>query len=81
MLKDWMYNFFYEFYENEECYIEELYDLIGWIEEVKIFLCYNVNKVLMNLGMDLFFLDIVNDVNLIVMNGILIGISNYDFFL
>lgn len=75
-----MYNLFYELYENEECYIEELYDDLGWIEEVKIFLCYNVNKVLMNLGMDFLFVDIVNDVNLIVMNGILIGISNYDFF-
>lgn len=51
-LKDWMYNLLYELYENEERYTEELYDDLGWTEEVKTFLRYNANKALMNLGMD-----------------------------
>jgi ribonucleoside-diphosphate reductase beta chain len=49
-LKDWMYNLLYELYENEERYTEELYDDLGWTEEVKTFLRYNANKALMNLG-------------------------------
>ncbi len=68
-LKDWMYNLLYELYENEERYTEELYDPIGWTEEVKTFLRYNANKALMNLGMDPLFPDTANDVNPIVMNG------------
>lgn len=62
-LKDWMYNLLYELYENEERYTEELYDPIGWTEEVKTFLRYNANKALMNLGMDPLFPDTANDVN------------------
>ena len=79
-LKDWMYNLLYELYENEERYTEELYDDLGWTEEVKTFLRYNANKALMNLGMDSLFADTANDVNPIVMNGISTGTSNHDFF-
>ena len=32
-----MYNLLYELYENEERYTEELYDDLGWTEEVKPF--------------------------------------------
>ena len=70
----------YELYENEERYTEELYDDLGWTEEVKTFLRYNANKALMNLGMDPLFADTANDVNPIVMNGISTGTSNHDFF-
>ena len=79
-LKDWMYDLLYELYENEERYTEELYDEIGWTEEVKTFLRYNANKALMNLGQDPLFPDTANDVNPIVMNGISTGTSNHDFF-
>lgn len=79
-LKDWMYDLLYELYENEERYTEELYDEIGWTEEVKTFLRYNANKALMNLGMDPLFPDTADDVNPIVMNGISTGTSNHDFF-
>ena len=40
----------FELYENEEEYTEDLYDPVGWTEDVKIFLRYNANKALMNLG-------------------------------
>lgn len=79
-MKDWMYNLLYELYENEERYTEQLYDELGWTEEVKTFLRYNANKALMNLGMDPLFADTANDVNPIVMNGISTGTSNHDFF-
>ncbi|SJZ43489.1 ribonucleoside-diphosphate reductase beta chain [Pilibacter termitis] len=79
-LKDWMYDLLYTLYENEERYTEELYDGVGWSEEVKTFLRYNANKALMNLGQDPLFPDTANDVNPIVMNGISTGTSNHDFF-
>ena len=79
-LKAWTYDLLYELYENEERYTEELYDEIGWTEEVKTFLCYNANKALMNLGLDPLFPDSADDVNPIIMNGISTGTSNHDFF-
>lgn len=75
-----MYNLLYELYENEERYTEELYNEIGWTEEVKTFLRYNANKALMNLGQSPLFPDTDKDVNPIVMNGISTGTSNHDFF-
>ena len=79
-LKAWTYDLLYELYENEEKYTEELYDEIGWTEEVKTFLRYNANKALMNLGLDLLFPENAEDVNPIIMNGISTGTSNHDFF-
>lgn len=40
----------YELYENETQYTEDLYDELGWTEDVKRFLRYNANKALNNLG-------------------------------
>lgn len=79
-MEDWMYNLLYELYENEEKYAELLYDDLGWTEEVKVFLRYNANKALMNLGLNPLFPDTANDVNPIIMNGISTGTSNHDFF-
>ena len=79
-LKAWVYDLLYELYENEEKYTEELYDEIGWTEEVKTFLRYNANKALMNLGLDPLFPESAEDVNPIIMNGISTGTSNHDFF-
>ena len=79
-LKAWTYDLLYELYENEEKYTEELYDEIGWTEEVKTFLRYNANKALMNLGLDPLFPESAEDVNPIIMNGISTGTSNHDFF-
>ncbi|MFV0556157.1 MAG: class 1b ribonucleoside-diphosphate reductase subunit beta [Lactovum sp.] len=79
-LKEWMYDLLYTLYQNEEKYTELLYDDQGWTEEVKIFLRYNANKALMNLGQNPLFPDTADDVNPIVMNGISTGTSNHDFF-
>ncbi len=79
-ITNWAYDLLFELYENEEKYTELLYDKIGWTEEVKVFLRYNANKALMNLGMDPLFPDTANDVNPIIMNGISTGTSNHDFF-
>ncbi|KRM10999.1 class 1b ribonucleoside-diphosphate reductase subunit beta [Paucilactobacillus suebicus] len=79
-MKDWMYNFLYELYDNEEKYTHILYDQVGWTEEVLTFIRYNANKALMNLGQDPLFPDTSADVNPIVMNGISTSTANHDFF-
>ncbi|GAY72634.1 class 1b ribonucleoside-diphosphate reductase subunit beta [Lentilactobacillus kosonis] len=79
-LKDWMYNFLYELYSNEENYTHILYDQTGWTDEVLTFIRYNANKALMNLGQDPLFPDTAADVNPVVMNGISTSTANHDFF-
>ena len=48
--KDWVFELVFELYENETQYTEDLYDALGWTEDVKRFLRYNANKALNNLG-------------------------------
>lgn len=79
-LQGWIYELLYKLYENEVKYTELLYDTVGWTEEVKVYLRYNGNKALMNLGMASLFPDTAEDVNPIVMNGMSAGTSNHDFF-
>lgn len=79
-MKEWTYDLLYDLYANEEKYTEMLYDDIGWTEDVKVFLRYNANKALQNLGFDPLFPDTAEDVNPVVMNGISTGTSNHDFF-
>ncbi|MCI1891563.1 MAG: class 1b ribonucleoside-diphosphate reductase subunit beta [Schleiferilactobacillus harbinensis] len=79
-LRDWMYDLLYELASNEENYTETLYGEIGWVDEVKVFLHYNANKALMNLGQEPLYPEAADDVNPIVMNGISTGTSNHDFF-
>ncbi|MDK8845853.1 class 1b ribonucleoside-diphosphate reductase subunit beta [Corynebacterium sp. MSK297] len=49
-LKNYTFELLYELYENEMQYTEDLYDELGWTEDVKRFLRYNANKALNNLG-------------------------------
>lgn len=79
-LKNWTYELLFTLYQNEVKYAEYLYDEIGWTERVKVFLRYNANKALQNLGFDPLFPDTANDVDPVIMNGISTGTSNHDFF-
>ncbi|GIN40812.1 MULTISPECIES: class 1b ribonucleoside-diphosphate reductase subunit beta [Heyndrickxia] len=79
-IKSWTYSLLYQLYENEVKYTEALYDEVGWTEDVKVFLRYNANKALMNLGLSPLFPDSADDVNPIVMNGLSTGTTNHDFF-
>lgn len=79
-LKFEIVNLLYDLYQNEEKYTHELYDELGWTEDVGIFLRYNANKALMNLGFEPLFEETVTDVNPVVMNGISTSTSNHDFF-
>ncbi len=79
-LKSWMYDLLYELYANEEKYTHLLYDQTGWTNDVLVFIRYNANKALMNLGQDPLFPDTAEDVNPVVMNGISTSTANHDFF-
>jgi ribonucleoside-diphosphate reductase beta chain len=79
-LKGWIYTYLYQLYENEVKYTEYLYDEVGWTEDVKVFLRYNANKALMNMGISPLFPDTADDVNPIVLNGLSTGTTNHDFF-
>ena len=59
---------------------QELYDELGYTEDVKQFLKYNADRALMNLGLDTIFEVSREDVNPLVMNGLSTETSNHDFF-
>lgn len=54
-MKDFAFSLLYELYEIESKYTESLYDGVGLTEDVKMFLHYNANKALMNLGYEALF--------------------------
>ncbi|MDU0479821.1 class 1b ribonucleoside-diphosphate reductase subunit beta [Staphylococcus chromogenes] len=49
-MKEHTFELVFELYDNETQYTEDLYDTLGWTEDVKKFLRYNANKALNNLG-------------------------------
>ena len=51
-LKEYTFDLVYDLYDNEIDYTEDLYDELGWTEDVKRFLRYNANKALTNLGFE-----------------------------
>lgn len=79
-IENWTYNLLKDLYANEVRYTEDLYDEVGYSEDVKQFLKYNADKALMNLGFETIFEVGRDDVNPIVMNGISTETANHDFF-
>ncbi len=80
-IRDWMYALLFDLMDNEMKYTEDLYDQVGWTNEVKTFVKYNANKALQNLGFEAFFPDSsAEDINPIVMNGLSTNTTNHDFF-
>lgn len=77
-LKVWAYDLLLDLYENEMKYTEELYAENGLSGEVKKYVRYNANKALMNVGFDTMFED--EEIDPIVMNGIQVGGTTFDFF-
>ncbi|WP_295627359.1 class 1b ribonucleoside-diphosphate reductase subunit beta [uncultured Corynebacterium sp.] len=49
-LKEYTFDLLLDLYDNEIQYTEDMYDELGWTEDVKRFLRYNANKALNNLG-------------------------------
>lgn len=48
--QDYAVELLLELYENELKYTQDIYDDLGWTEDVKAFLRYNANKAMNNLG-------------------------------
>ena len=72
-----------DLYENEVKYTEDLYYSVGLESEVKSFLCLNLNKTLMHLGMAPFFSDEECQVNPAVKTAVEASeqsLATHDFF-
>ncbi|WP_435945979.1 class 1b ribonucleoside-diphosphate reductase subunit beta [Dryocola sp. BD586] len=70
-----------DLFDNEVAYSEALYGGVGWVEEVKAFLCYNANKALMNLGYGALFPAEMAQVNPAILAALSPNADeNHDFF-
>ena len=80
-MKDFTYTLLMELYDIETKYTEQLYDGVGLTEEVKVFLHYNVNKALMNLGFEPLFPPDICKVNPAILSALSPNADeNHDFF-
>lgn len=77
-IQEWTYDLLMELYNNEVEYTQDLYDGVGLTEDVKVFLRYNANKALQNLGFDALFP--YETVNPVILNQISGGSETHDFF-
>ncbi|MEE1618103.1 class 1b ribonucleoside-diphosphate reductase subunit beta [Brachybacterium sp. J144] len=80
-LKEYTFDLLSDLYDNEEEYTEDLYDPVGWTEDVKTFLRYNANKALMNLGYEALFPAESTEVNPAILASLSPNADeNHDFF-
>ena len=80
-IKEQAFDLIQDLYDNEIRYTEELYDDVGWSEDVKKFLHYNANKALMNLGYEALFPASMADVNPAILSALSPNADeNHDFF-
>ena len=79
-LKDYAFGLMFELYGIENQYTEELYDELGLTEDVKVFLHYNANKALQNLGFEALFPPEVSEVNPAILAALSPDSENHDFF-
>lgn len=80
-IKEYAVSLLLELYDNEVKYTESLYDGVGLTEDVKIFLHYNANKAMMNLGLDPLFPEETAQVNPAILSSLSPNADeNHDFF-
>lgn len=80
-LSDFTHSLLLDLYDNELDYTQELYDEVGWTEDVKHFLRYNANKALMNLGYEAMFSNNETQVDPTVMTALTPNSGEtHDFF-
>lgn len=78
--KDFTIDLLLDLYENEAKYTEELYDPVGLTEEVKVFLHYNANKAMNNLGYDSLFPIESSTPHAAVLSALSLDSESHDFF-
>ncbi len=69
-----------EVFVIEEQYVHHLYDRLGLSEDVLMYVKYNADKALMNLGLEPLFEVGEDQINPIILNGINTETKNHDFF-
>ena len=74
------YDLLDELYDLEVQYTEDLYDEVGWTEDVKKFLHYNANKALANLGLDPVFPSEISQPSPAVLSALSLDSESHDFF-
>lgn len=80
-IRDFAVSLLLDLYEIESKYTESLYDTVGLSEDVKMFLHYNANKALMNLGFDAMFPSDICAVNPAILSALSpTSDENHDFF-
>ena len=80
-MKDFTYTLLMELYDIETKYTGQLYDGVNLSEEVKVFLHYNANKALMNLGFEPLFPPDICKVNPAILSALSPNADeNHDFF-
>lgn len=77
-LETWMHKFLDTLYVEQSKLVEEMYGPVGLIHDVKVFVRYNANKALMNLGFETKFPQ--EEVNPVVLNGLNTESKTFDFF-
>lgn len=80
-IEDTVLNLALRLYNLESRYAEQLYDAIGWTENVKVYLRYNMNKALQNLGFEQMFPDNQTRVEAAIMASMTVDADEvHDFF-
>lgn len=77
-LEEFTYSLMMQLYDNEADYTADVYDSVGLTEDVMVFVRYNANKAIQNLGLTPQFEE--ETVNAVVMNGISTQTKSHDFF-
>ncbi len=77
----WVHSTLRYLYEMECKYAEEIYDPLGWTENVKVYLRYNANKTMHNLGYDEIFPDNSTRVEPAILSSMTVDANEtHDFF-
>lgn len=77
-LTEWMQTFLMKLYKEQEELSETVYDPVDLTHDVKVFVRYNCNKALMNLGFEPQFP--YEEVNPVVLNGLNTETKTMDYF-
>ncbi len=80
-MESYTYDLLNELYDNEVAYTHSLYDEVGLSDDVEMFLHYNANKALMNLGYPALFPSEICNVNPAILAALSPNADeNHDFF-
>ena len=80
-VKDQIFDLLFDLYENECQFTDEVYSPVGLVQEVEVFLRYNANKALNNLGYEGLFPADETRVSSLIMSALDSGGNeNHDFF-